>query len=834
VSLRRGIRRLLALGRTRQLDRELDAEMQAHLELAEEDARRAGLSTEEARRQARRDFGSIVAIKEAHRDRRSARWIEQVLRDVRYGIASLGRAPGFAALVIGILALGIGANAAMFSLVDAVLLKSLPFADPDRLMAVWFQPRPGVTNAVSTLDYLDWRRLNTTFEALAAEQSVSMAVTGRGEPIRLEGKAVSANYFTVFDSLTLRGRTFLPGDDAPGAERVVVLSHRTWMTAFGGDAAILSRRLTLDGHTYRVIGVLAPGPFDRDEAKFWIPLVFTAEQRTRDWHWLTVFGRLRPNVTLEQAQEDMDRVNAALADVTAVFKKDWTIAVRPFGGLLVTNRLRQSIVLAFGAVVMVLLIACANVTNLLLAKGTTRRREMAVRAALGATRGRLVAQLLVESLVLCTVGAAAGLAVAVLLLRAAQPLMVDTLPFTAAAVVDGRVFAFTAATAFVLALIVGIIPALRLSRRQFMGAMHDAGRGASGARLRVRRALVVGEVSLSLVLVCGAALLFRSLANLQRVETGVRIDHVITTALALPERTYPTPERAALFFDAVAARVAAVPGVTRVALTSQLPLRWIDNGEGIFVPGRTGGLKVRLKRVDSGYFETFGIPLLAGRGITPTDRAGAPRAAVINEAAARQLSSEAGVASPVGRTFLISTPAYTANGGGPEPTTIVGIIRNERVTSPAGTVPPVVYLALAQAPRADVYLVARTSAAPGLSAAAIREAVRAIDASLPLDDFVTMETVREQTLSESSRPAWLIGMFAAVAAVLAGLGLYGVLAQAVTLQRREIGIRMALGARAADVLAATLGSALRLTVIGLVIGLAGTFALTRVIATMLF
>jgi putative ABC transport system permease protein len=834
MSLRRGVARLLALVRRRRLDRELEAEIQAHLELAERDAREAGTPPDEARRQAHLRFGAVDQVRESHRDRRSARWIEHAVRDIRYAVRSFARGPASAAVVIGVLALGIGANAAMFSLVDAVLLRALPFPDPDRLVALWHQPRPGVTNAVSTLDYLDWRRLNATFDALAAGQSVSMALTGRDEPLRLAGKAVSANYFDVFGAAVMEGRTFERGDDEPGSDPVVILSHRTWLTAFGGDPDILTRRIPLDGRQYRVIGVLAPGALDRDAAKFWIPLVFTAEQRSRDWHWLTVFGRLRPGISLEQAQGDMDRVSAALADVTPVFKKNWTIAIRPFGDLLVTDRLRRSLSVAFGAVVLVLLIACANVTNLLLARSAARRREMALRATLGATRGRLVTQLLAESLVLCAAGGAAGLMVAALLLQLARPLLNDSLPFTASAAIDGRVFSFTAATVLIVTVVVGILPALHLSPRRLTAALNDAGRGASGARRRGRRAIVIGEVALSVVLVCGAALLFRSLANLQHVETGIRVDHVITTALALPERSYPTPERAALFFDTITRRVAAVPGITRVGLTSHLPLRWIDNGEGIFIAGQPGGLNVRLKRVDSAYFDSFAIPVLSGRGLLPEDRRGAPRVAVINETAARRLASAASVANPVGRTFGIGTPAYLAKGAGPEPTTIVGIVRDERVTSPGGTMPPVVYLALAQAPRPDVYLVARTSTPPATMASGIREAVRAVDPALPLGEFVTMDAVRDEALADASRPAWLIGAFAAVAAMLAALGLYGVLAQTVADRRREIGIRLALGARPGDVMAEVCGSAIRLTTIGLATGLAAAIATTRVIKSLLF
>jgi predicted permease len=831
VNLRFAAARLRSLFRKRRLEGDLEGEILAHLELAERDAIAAGLSPEEARREARRGFGGIEQMKEDHRDQRSVRWAENLWRDVRYGMASLARDPGFAAVTIGLLALGIGANSAMFSIVDAVLLKPLPFPEPERMVRVWETPPDGHNNT-TTLTFLDWKRQSDIFEALSVECPIKGALATDGYPIRVSGKLVSADYFQVFGVKPQIGRTFAPGEDQPGAAPMVVMSHAFWQTQFAGDPNILSRDLVIDGEKHRIIGVLPPGSFDRDEARFWKPLIFAPDQMNRRQHWLDPVGRLRAGVSLEQSRAKMNALRASLNDV--IYQKNWGFTVDPFGQMLVGDTLRRSIYLAFGAVLLVLLIACANVANLVLAKGATRQKEMALRASLGASRGRLIAQLVTESLVLCLLGGAAGVGLGVILLRLAAPLVSATLPFTADLRMDLRVFGFAALAVMAVLILTGLLPSLRTSFGKLSNALNQSPRGSSGSSAAVRRIIVIGEVAASVVLICGAALLFKSLAKLQQVDAGVRVDHVMTMSVDLPSTAYPTPESAVRFYETVVQRLQAVPGVQQASVSQGLPLQGVQWGEYLGLPGVRESPVVRLKLVDPGYFGTLQIPMETGRGVETRDRVGAPPIVVINQEVAHELSKTFGIANPIGRTVRIYVPRYGPIPESPVDLQIVGVIHSERTGGLHAPPELVAYLPLAQAPRRDIKLVVRTFTDPAAAMSGIREAVRQIDPHLPLGDVMTMEQVKERSMLWAKQPTWVVGVFAGVAALLAALGLYGVLAHAVTQQRREIGIRMALGARPGNVISHTLRSALSMLLVGLAVGLAGAFALTRVLKSLLF
>ncbi|HUH63187.1 MAG TPA: ABC transporter permease [Terracidiphilus sp.] len=814
------------------IEQALDDELQSSVELLTEEKMKAGLSHSEARRRALIEIGGVEQVKEEVRAVWAGRLLEDLAKDVRYAFRTLAKSPGFTAVAVLTLALGIGASAAMFTILDAVLLKPLPFPEPERMVRVWETLPNGSPNETTTLTFLDWKRQNVIFEALAAERRTRAAV-GTGEDLaRVEGELVSADYFQVFGVKPRLGRAFAQGEDQAGASPVVVLSYSFWQTRFGGDPGVLKRDLVIDGEPHRIIGVLPAGCFDRDEAAFWKPLIFAPEQMNRNQHLLPVVGRLRAGVSLEQARARMNVLRASLAPVMAEYK-DWGFAVEPFAQRLVGDTLRRSLYLVFGAVLMVLLIACANVANLVLVKGAARRREMALRAALGARRGRLIGQLLTESLVLFVLGGAAGLAVAHLLLSAAIPLLSASLPFTADLGMDLRVFGFAAAALMLVLILAGLLPSLQTSFSKLSGLLNQAGRGSSRSSAAVRRTIVIAEVAASLVLLCGAGLLFKSLVNLQRVGTGVRMDHVITMSVDLPSAAYPDPQRATRFFEEAVERLRAVPGVEQACVAQNVPLQGVGWGEGMGI--RAGeGFGVGLKLVDPWYFSTFGIPVESGRGIEEQDRAGRTRVVVINQEVARQLSDQFGMTNPVGRTVVMDLPGY-----GPVPESVVnvqiaGVIRSERTGGLQAPQERVAYAPLAQVPRQDVKLVVRTWSEPVALMPGIREAVRQVDAHLPLADVRTMEQVKEQSMLWLREPAWVVGAFAGAAALLAAIGLYGVLAYTVTEQRREIGIRMALGARQGDVLSHVLRNSLSMLIVGLAAGLAGAFALTRALKSLLF
>ena len=838
MSVRRLGHRLLALLRRDRLDRELDGEVQAHLELAEQDALSRGLSAEEARLEARRAFGGIPQMKEIHRDARSTRWIEHAIGDVRYGMVSLRRDPVFTLVAVSVLALGIGANTAMFSLVDGVLFRPLPFPNPQQIVRIWETPTTTTSNSTTTRNFVEFKARSRSFEALSAESGSTATVEVNGSPTRLNGRYVSADHFAVFGIEPLLGRGFVPEEDQPGADRVVILSHAAWQRHFGGDPGVLGRMLLLDNDPHEVIGVLPPGAFDRvrsrpldEPASFWRLNAFDQDELRASMHWLNPVGRLKPGVTVEHAQAELLGVRAQIADLIPAWKQAWSVKVEPFDQLLIGDRLRQSIYIALGAVVFVLLIACANITNLLLAQGAARRQEMAVRAALGASRGRIAAQLLAETLVLGVLGGIAGVALATLLIQVAVPLL-PVMPFTAEVALNWRVLAFATATAVSVSVMVGLLPAMRIAGGAEAAALNRAVRGSSGAHERTRRTIVAAEVAISVVLICGAFLLFESLGRLQRVDVGARIDNVITMAIDLPRDRYPSGNHLAAFYPILVERVNAIPGVVSASVAGDVPLEG-TGGENLRLPGRDDRLLVRFKRADESYFATLGIPILAGRGFTAGDRPGAPHVAVVNQSLARRLRDRFGMTDPVGQ--VVDLPLLGFGRDRRTTMTIVGVIGNERVQSdlrvPADDV---AYVPMAQAPRMQVKLAVRTTGEATAVFPAIREAVRQLDDRLALADVRTMADIWSGSLSGLREPVWLLGIFAAVSALLAALGLYGVLSHAVTQRRREIGIRMALGARANDVVAFVVRGTLMMVGVGLLCGLAGAAALTRVMRALLF
>ena len=839
MTLNRRFARLFALVRARRLDRELDDEVRAHLELAEHDAIARGLDPDAARREALRQFGGIAQMKETHRDDRSVRWIENLVKDVRYGVAGLRREPGFAFVAIGVLALGIGANTAMFSVVDTVLLKPLPFPEPQRIVRIYEAPTPSTRNSTTTGTFAALQRLTRSFEAMSAESLSTATFMVDGEPTRLNGRYVSADHFAVFGINPMIGRTFRPEEDRDGAARVVVLSHAAWQERFGGDRNILDRELLLDGEPHRVIGVLPPGAFDRHRARplqepaaFWRLNAFTAEELAASSHWLNPVARLKPGVSIEQAHADLLAVRTQIADTIPAWKKDWSVAIETFDRQLVGDKLRQSILIAQAAVFLVLIIACANLTNLLLSRGAARQKEIAVRVALGAGRARLITQLLTESLVLGACGGIAGVALAALLIRTAVPLLPVDLPFTADVALNVRVLLFASTVALAVSAIVGVLPAFRLSRGSAAAALNSTSRGSSGQHDRLRRTIVGAEVAASFVLICCAVLLFQSLVRLQNVDIGARVDNVVTMSIDLPWSRYPDGNHWAAFYPRLIERVRAIPGVESAAISGDVPLEG-TGGENLRLPGRDERMLVRFKRADDAYFSTLGIPVVAGRGFTPQDRVATPFVAVVNEALAARLRETFAIVNPVGA--VVDLPVLGFGRDRRSSMTIVGVIGNERVQSDLrAPTDAIAYVPIAQAPRMQIKLSARTGGDAAAVVPSIREALRQIDPQLALADVRTLADIRSGSLSGLREPAWLIGAFAVLSLLLAALGLYGVVSHSVSQQRREIGIRMALGATSMNVLSKVVSHVMTTIAVGLLTGMAGAYAVTRVTRNLLF
>ena len=565
------------------------------------------------------------------------------------------------------LALGIGANTAVFSVVDAVLLKPLPFANPDRIVRMWEAPTPTSVNSTTALNFVEINRRLRTFEAFSAEADINATAEIGGEPVRLPGRVVSANHFDVFGIPPMLGRTFRPEDDQPGTNHVIVLSHAAWQQHFGADPAILAREVRLDGEPHRVIGVLPPGVFDRDRrrarmavVRFWKPLGLTPEQFEAGSHWLNPVGRLRPGVSLADAQRDLLAARAAIADLIPQWKKDWSVRVEPFDAVLIDDRLRQSLYVALGAVVLVLLIACANLTNLLLARGAARQKEIAVRVALGASRGRLVAQLLTESLVLGALGGLAGVALAAVLIRAAMPLLPVELPFTADIALNVRVLAFAALAS------PSWCPRSSARCRRFASparpaaaALSSATRGSSGQHDHIRRLIVGAEVAVSIVLICGSVLLFKSLLRLQRSISASTSPNVMTASVDIARDTYPTPDHAIGFYTRLIERVqgdsrrgSGRAGRRRAARRHR---RRESSVARTRRPAHDGALQARRRRI----FRDARHP--DRRRAAPSrdaDRLGTPWVTVINEALATQLKATFGMSDPVGQVVDLPAIGY--------------------------------------------------------------------------------------------------------------------------------------------------------------------------------
>lgn len=830
------------------LERELDEELRAYVALLAEEKIRQGLAAPAAYRSALVEVGGIEQVKEQVRTVRVGAMIDSLLQDLRYGARMLLKKPGFTFTVICTLALGIGANSAIFSVVNAVVLRPLPYADPARLVMVW-ETRPGNDRRyVAPGNFADWRAQAQSFEQLAGYAINGVNLTGHGEPERLGCAAVTTNLFATLGVTALKGRTFVPEDAARQDGRVVVLSYGLWQRSFGADPNIVGQRLTLDGQSYTVVGVMPAGFQFPAEADLWLPgfhdtpvapamaMQFPNANfpTSRDVHFSFVVGRLKPDAPLRQAQAEMDAIAARLAQQYRATNEGLGINIIPLHQQIV-GRIEPVLFILLAAVAFVLLIACTNVANILLARLTQRERELAVRVALGASRPRLLRQMLTESLLLSFIGGLAGLLLGLWGVALFVKLSPGDIPRLDEVRLDWRLLAFSLLVSLATGIAFGLLPALQATRLDPQRALAESGTKVSGSprQRRLRHLLVVCEIALAQVLLIGAGLLLISFAHLQAVKPGFNPHNLLTARLALPTEKYADDSRKTDFYNRLLERLQALPGVRSAALVMSLPLTDLTINRGFVVEGRPQprpgeNISVDYQVISPNYFAAMEIPLLRGRAFTEADDADKPRVVIIDESMARKYFP---AADPVGQRIALGDPNRQDSW-----CTIVGVVDSVHYASIDTLPAPTAYTPYRQDREswARMAVVLRTSVEPASLTAAVRSAVATVDPDQPVTKVETMEQLMGEAVSRPRFIMLLLGVLATVALALAAIGIYGLLSYSITERTRELGIRLALGAPKRAVFKLVMGQGLLLTLLGIGIGLLAALALTRFLTDLLF
>jgi putative ABC transport system permease protein len=832
-------------------DSEMDAELRFHLEACAEDLVRNGVPRQEALRRARLEFGGVDKTKEECREARGAHIADMLIQDLRYGARTMLRSPGFTATAVIALALGIGANTAIFSVVNAVLLRPLPFDQPDRLVQVWHTPPPasfpGMHEfAVSPANFLDWRAQSRAFEGMSAYGFGRYTFTGTGHPETIRTFAATRGLLSILHARPLLGRDFLDGEYEPGHDHEVVVSYGLWRSRFGGDPEIVGQNIELNGQAFTVIGVMPPG-FEfpiasdpNDRVQMWKPLAWTDQERAvRDNHNYGVVARLKDGVSLKQAQAELDAVSNRLALQYPAENKGWGAIAVPLRDDLVGD-VRPGLLILLGAVALVLLIACANVANLILSRTLSRRKESAVRAALGATGRRLLQQAFSETLLLAAAGGALGLIFAHYGVILIVKFLAQRLPRSNEITLDGWVLAFTLGVSLLTGFGAGLLSALRMAKADLNETLKQGlGRtAADSGGSRTRNVLVVSEVALSLMLLIGAGLLIRSLWMLRNTNSGFDADHVVTLEVSIPPGKFLEPAQQVSYFRSVLDRVRSLPGVQSAGLIDSMPLSDDGSRQPISIEGQpvlamADQPEVDVRLISPGYLDAMHIALLRGRDISDSDVAGQPDAVLISQSMAKLFWPNQ---DPLGkRLTLYFFPGLTR--------VVVGVVADVKLYALNEIRPaPTLYFPLAQftVPKGSGWrsfgmnLAVRTRMDPLSAIAAITGSVREIDSDVPLLNVRTMDDAVSASLSPQHFAMLLLAAFAGLALLLAVVGIYSVMSYSVSRRTHEIGIRVALGASRADLLMLVVRQGLVLALIGSAIGIAGALSLSRLMSSQLY
>ena len=827
------LRRWRALTHKQELDNELEEELQFHLERDIEQKIKDGMRPEDARHAALRAFGGVDQSKEECRDARGVGPLENTLRDISYSTRVLLKNYAFTIVVVLTLALGIGANTAIFSFANGILLRPLPYPQSDRLAVLDETAlKRGIESmSVSYPNFLDWREQNTVFQDIGLHFGTHrFSLSGAGEPVEINGSRITQGLFEILRVSPILGRAFTADEDRPQQDAVVILGYDLWQKNFSGDPNILGQKLVLSNRPRTIVGVMPRGFRFPEVSELWVPMALTPQMFTRTDHGLNAIARLKDGVTFEEAQAEMHNIAARIEQQNPVTNEGLGVKVMSLHENLAGDY-REALLILLGVVGCVLLVACVNVANLMLARATARQKEFALRAALGASRWRIVRQLLIESLLLAMVGGAIGFALSLWALNLLLRAIPGQLPFWMNFTIDLRVLAFTLGITLLTGLIFGAVPALQTSRVDLNDTLKEGGRGAIGFRGRSRSLLVVTEIALSLVLLVGAGLMIQSFLRLRQVNIGLDAKNVFTATVALPRAKYTEDEQRITFFKQLLEQVRTIPGVEAAGATSTLPLSGNNWGRSLTVEGypvmSVGQAPIIQHTLATpGYFQTLGITLIAGRDFTDADTAGSPKVTIVDERLARHYWPND---SPVGKRIRFGPPEDN------EPWhTIVGVVRTVRHQRMQEDTRESVYLPYRQIPINELTLVARTTADPHELTAAVRRAVAQIDRDQPVSQIATMEEVVAESIWQPRLYATLFAVFAGGALILALIGIYGVMAFLVQTRTHEIGVRMALGATARDVFKLIVGRGMKLTVFGVIIGVAGAIGLTRLMHSLLF